>query len=111
MSDTLGAAPVLEAALREAVAQGASDLHVAVGHPPTLRWNGRMKALPGPELDAATARAELLALCPDELRSAFAKTHNVDFALDLPFDGVSHRFRVNYFVCGRQPGACFRLIP
>jgi twitching motility protein PilT len=104
-------APVLMSAFREAIAQGASDLHVVVGHPPTLRLNGRMTALPLPVLDAQATQRELLALCPADLQSQFQQTHNADFALQLEIDGSSQRFRVNYFVCGQQPGACFRLIP
>jgi twitching motility protein PilT len=111
MSDATIEAPLLRKALQEAVSQRASDLHVVVGHPPTLRLDGQMRALPCGALDAETAGRELLALCPDVLRARFEQTHNVDFALVLDVDGRQQRFRANYFVGDKHPGACFRLIP
>ena len=36
----------LEAVLRQSVAQGASDVHLHVGHPPIIRQFGAMQPLP-----------------------------------------------------------------
>ncbi len=41
----------------------------------------------------------------------FQAERNADFALELTLGAKPQRFRVNYFMSGRQMGACFRLIP
>lgn len=100
--------------LQEAVQCGASDLHLVAGHPPTLRLHGELKPLDEPAFDEQLALAELLPLCPEETREAFAKTRNADFALKLPginTDDAEQRFRANYFYSGQTIGACFRVIP
>ncbi len=101
----------IRAALAAAVEQGASDLHVVVGHPPTLRLHGRLRELPGPVLTDADVEPALSALCPAERWQQFQAAHNLDFALELELDGQPCRFRVNYFVNGDHCGGCFRVIP
>ncbi|HUE16942.1 MAG TPA: PilT/PilU family type 4a pilus ATPase [Planctomycetaceae bacterium] len=104
-------ATVLCEALALAVEQGASDLHVVVGHRPTLRLHGRLQELPGAVLTAKSVQSGLLALCPEAARGQFERERNVDFALELELAGRPRRFRANYFVSGQSLGACFRIIP
>ena len=97
--------------LAQAVDQSASDLHVVVGHRPTLRVHGRLQELPAQVLAADVVRKVLLPLCPQRAQEQFERAKNADFALQLDISGRPQRFRVNYFVSGPHIGACFRIIP
>ncbi len=101
----------LREALIQAAEKGASDLHTVSGHRPTLRLNGRLQELAGPVLTDEFLRGSLLELCPECSRDQFTHDRNVDFAFELNHGGKPQRFRANYFMSGRSPGACFRLIP
>jgi twitching motility protein PilT len=101
----------LVAWLTRAVAEGASDLHVVVGHPPALRVHGDLQLFDATPLSREAAEATLLAFCPPRAREQFDREHNADFALQLEITGRPERFRVNYFVSGENIGACFRWIP
>jgi twitching motility protein PilT len=98
-------------ALAEAVALGASDLHVVVGHRPTLRLHGRLNEVQATVVGEEAARIALKSLCPSSTFEAFEREHNADFALQLEIAGKTQRFRANYFLSGSQIGACFRVIP
>ncbi len=97
--------------LAEAVERGASDLHVAAGHRPTLRLHGRLVELPSEILSDAMVRAALLPLCPPRVSAKFEGHGNADCALQLEIAGRAHRFRANYFISGPNMGACIRIIP
>jgi len=101
----------LQSWLSQAVAASASDLHIVVGHPPTLRVHGELKALEADVLTRESATAVLLPFCPDRARQQFEREHNADFAIQLEIAGRQERFRVNYFVNGENAGGCFRWIP
>ncbi len=101
----------LRPALAQAVEQGASDLHVVVGHPPTIRVHGRLLQLSGPAFTDYVLRDELRAVSSADAWQRFEREHNSDFALELDFAGGPRRLRVNYFVSGGNCGACFRIIP
>ncbi len=98
-------------ALTEAVIAGASDLHIVVGHPPTMRVHGRLRPTSGPALTSDAARLALRALCPPASLAQFDREHNADFALELELGGERRRLRVNYFISTHHIGACFRIIP
>ncbi len=97
--------------LREAVQTAASDLHLVAGYRPVYRIHGRLRESEEPPLEAQTLRSLLEPLCRDESLEKFAAEKNVDFSLELPIDGKQQRFRANYFLCGQDWGACFRVIP
>ena len=97
--------------LEIAVQKGASDLHLVVGHRPTLRLHGRLEELDAPVLSDETVRAELISSCEPSTLETFQRQKNVDFALQREIGGRSQRFRANYFVSGQTIGACFRIIP
>jgi twitching motility protein PilT len=92
----------------------ASDLHLCVGSPPTIRKDGRMVPLdlanPGadPVLSAEAIDALLGPIMPDRNRKEFAERHDTDFAYEIA--GLA-RFRANAFVDRKGPGAVFRVIP
>ena len=94
-----------------AVETGASDLHVVVGHRPTLRVHGELAAIEDVVLTRERASQALLPFCPERMREKFERERNADFALALEIAGRPERFRVNYFVNGENPGGCFRWIP
>jgi twitching motility protein PilT len=104
-------AAFLRHSLTQAVEQGASDLHVVAGHRPTLRLHGRLQELPGAVLSDECVKSGLIEICPEANRDQFRQDHNADFALEIKIGGQPRRFRANYFMSGRTPGACFRVVP
>jgi twitching motility protein PilT len=101
----------LNAVLRRAVEQGASDVHLKVGQLPVIRRDGELSAFddhpPLTDADLEAAFAIISELTPAK-RESFYETGELDIAYtseDLP------RFRVNAF---RQRGSisiAFRVIP
>src|SRR5437588_7587479 len=101
----------LNAVLRRAVEQGASDIHLKVGQFPVVRCDGQLAPFadhpPLTEADLEAALAIVSELTPAR-RESFYETGELDLAYtsgDLP------RFRVNAF---RQRGSiafAFRVIP
>jgi twitching motility protein PilT len=101
----------LNAVLRRAVEQGASDIHLKVGQIPVMRRDGSLMAFddhpPLTDAELEAALAVMTELTPAK-RESFYETGELDIAYtgqDLP------RFRVNAF---RQRGSisfAFRVIP
>ncbi len=101
----------LDALLARAVDLGASDVHLKIGRPPTLRRDGALAQLDGcPDLNEADLEAVLQRVTestPQRLAS-FVESGDLDTAYQ---SGELPRFRVNGF---RQRGAisfAFRVIP
>jgi twitching motility protein PilT len=86
----------------------ASDLHLTVGTPPTLRIHGKLVRLDYPVLTAASLHDMLYDVLTDEHKARFEDTHDLDLSLELQNVG---RFRVNVFVQRLGEAAVFRLIP
>lgn len=97
--------------LAQAIQLGASDLHLVVGHQPTLRLHGGLNELDAPVLNHETIRAIILPTCRPRSQEQLEKQRNTDYALEQVINGRSHRFRVNLFVCGPNIGACIRIVP
>jgi twitching motility protein PilT len=97
--------------LGRAVLDGASDLHLAAGHPPVLRLHGELAALPGGPLAGERLRHLLTTLCPTKAAGRLEAEKNIDFSFDLTITGLRHRFRANVFFAGGDLGACVRLVP
>ena len=97
--------------LAKAAQCGASDLHVVVGHRPTIRLHGQLDELDSTVLTAEAVRSSLIPLCDCQTLRQFESQKNIDFAIQLELEGRPQRFRANYFVSGQQMGACFRVIP
>jgi twitching motility protein PilT len=99
----------LNAILAESVALGASDTHLKVGNPPTVRIHSRLYALEGA---APITRAEMDAvvdsLLDDHHREQYRRDLQVDFAYGPPDLG---RFRVNLFMQRGNPSLALRTIP
>src|SRR5260221_1368741 len=95
--------------LAHTVESGASDLHLRVGVPPSVRLHGEMDVVPGSEfLTPADTLTMVDQVVPKELRARLDAEKEIDFALELL---GSERFRVNVFVERLGYGAVFRAIP
>ncbi len=101
--------PRLDAMLKRAVAEGASDLHLSAGHKPRWRVDGDMRELADAKVLSETEVYELLApIMAERNRKQFDADNDTDFAYPVP--GVA-RFRVNLFRDHRGVGAVLRQIP
>jgi twitching motility protein PilT len=98
----------VDAFLKLAVAQGCSDLHLAVGVPPMMRMQGdlipiKFRDLGGPELEAYIRE-----VLTESQQKVLRAGHDIDFAY-VSVDGG--RFRVNVYRKETGIGAAFRAIP
>jgi twitching motility protein PilT len=88
---------------------GASDVHIKVGRPPTLRINGRLVPLKTPEpLGSKHIDAMLGLILGPGQRERFDNHNEMDCAYSMPGLG---RFRVNVFRQRGTVGLVMRLIP
>jgi twitching motility protein PilT len=94
--------------LQQMVQQGASDLHLKVGRPPTLRIHGELQPLPLPTMrpEDLKALAEQI-MSPAHVRE-FSEHKEADFAIGVP--GVG-RFRVNVYQQRGTMAYALRAIP
>ena len=98
----------IEELLRKTVYSQASDLHLTVGAPPTVRLHGDMRKLPYPELTRDTLRMMMIGILTGEQQNVFEGKRDLDFSIEIP---NLARFRANFFVGRRGESAVFRVIP
>jgi twitching motility protein PilT len=100
----------VEAALRELVEKGGSDLHLKVGSAPLYRVNGDLLIDQGAAvLGAEDTEAALKALLSDEAKLAeFAREHEVDFSYEIQ---QVARYRINAFLQRGVISMACRAIP
>lgn len=97
-----------KAILQQMVQLGASDLHLKVGRPPTLRVHGELSPLPLPALrpeDLSTLAKEIMS--PKQVKE-FTEFREADFATGVPGIG---RFRVNAYQQRGTIAFAIRTIP
>lgn len=94
--------------LHAAVANNASDLHLAVHRPPTLRVNGRLTNLGTELLTAEHIMAFINEITPDKHQRLLRDRGGSDFSYQLDPMTI---FRVSIFKQRGQPSAVLRLIP
>jgi twitching motility protein PilT len=97
-----------KAILQQMVQLNASDLHLKVGRPPTLRINGDLSPMPLPALrpeDLSTLAKEIMS--PRQVKE-FAEYREADFATGVPGIG---RFRVNAYQQRGTIAFAIRTIP
>jgi len=80
--------------LQNMVQQGASDVHLKVGRPPTLRVDGQMVSLEMPALTQEDLRSLAEQIMAPKNIKEFSEQKESDFALAVPGIG---RFRVNAY--------------
>ena len=78
--------------LKAAVSSGASDLHLTVGAPPSVRVNGDIVPLDSPPLDADSSYKIVMSVLNDSQRARLEENLELDFAVKV--EGVG-RFRGN----------------
>ncbi len=94
--------------LETVVRQGASDLHISEGRPPTIRLHGRLRSLQTKVLDKDDCMTLMKSITPEKSQQEVAEVGGTDFGFAY---GDQARFRVSVF---RQRGAIsmvLRLIP
>ena len=88
--------------------QGASDLHLSVGHSPLLRLKGGLVPMQFKPLTKDLLEKLLFEVMRPDQVETFKKTNDMDFSYQV--EGIA-RFRGNAFADHRGPGAVFRIIP
>ena len=90
------------------VEQNASDLHLQVGQPPTLRLSGSMTPIDGPALTPADTEQLMLSISPDVHVQATKLNGGADFGFAF---GDKARFRVSVLRSKGCYGLVLRQIP
>ena len=99
----------IEILLEEVVRRRASDLHLQVGLPPTLRIDGSLTPVSGySALDESAVEALIFAILDPDQQQILVKDKEFDFSFAF---GTLGRFRVNAFHERGNLAAALRLIP
>ncbi|MBI5630534.1 MAG: type IV pilus twitching motility protein PilT [Elusimicrobia bacterium] len=88
--------------------RGASDLHLTVGAPPTLRIDGELLPTPFEKLTGESAQTMIFSLLTEAQRQRFEATNELDLAFGLKGIG---RLRMNLYRQRGVVGAAVRAIP
>src|SRR5690348_11928762 len=80
--------------LQELIQRNASDLHLKVGRPPTLRVNGELEALAMPVVTAEDLKALAEQIMTPRQVKQYTEEKEADFGIGVPGIG---RFRVNVY--------------
>src|SRR3954451_13493946 len=94
--------------LETTVRRGASDLHLAVGKPPSLRLHGRIRELQTKALEAEDTVALMKAITPERIQQEFEEEGSGDFGFAY---GEEARFRVSVFKQKGMASLVLRKIP
>src|SRR6266566_10043513 len=86
--------------LETCVRRGASDLHLAVGRPPTLRLNTHLRELQTKVLEPEDTIALMKSITPERIQQEYEEQGSGDFGFAY---GTEARFRVAIF---KQKGVC-----
>ena len=98
----------IDAFLKLGLAQGCSDVHLAVGIPPMLRMNGDLMPIKFRELSDTELETYIVEILSKQQRERLDAGHDLDFSYVAEEGG---RFRVNVFRKVTGVGAVFRHIP
>ena len=100
--------PRIDAFLKLGLAQGCSDVHLAVGVPPMLRMHGDLMPIKFRDLSDTELESYVDEILSDSQREKFHSGRDLDFSY---VGEESGRFRVNLFRKDTGVGAVFRHIP
>lgn len=98
----------IDAFLKLGLAQGCSDIHLAVGVPPMLRMNGDLMPIKFRELSDNELESYILEILTSKQKDVLGSGRDLDFSYVADEGG---RFRVNVFRKATGYGAVFRFIP
>ena len=98
----------IDAFLNLGLAQGCSDIHLAVGVPPMLRMNGDLMPIKFRELTDSELEGYVYDIISTQQKQRLEAGHDLDFSYVAEEGG---RFRVNVFRKATGIGAVFRTIP
>ena len=93
--------------LEEAVTRKASDLHLVVGIPPTVRVNGELATLEQVRLNAVAVKTMIYGVLTPGHREKLERNLELNFVLTLP---SGQRFRVAVYYSKGSVEAAFRAI-
>ncbi len=91
---------LIEDLLKETLKEGASDLHITVGIPPTMRKNGRLATIGDQRLQPEDTELLVRSILNDDQWRAFQTIGELDLSFSMQGMG---RFRVNVY---KQRGTC-----
>src|SRR3954463_14294952 len=94
--------------LETVVKKKASDLHLAVGRPPTLRLSGQLRELQTKVLEPEDTMALMKSITPERIQQEFEETGSGDFGFAY---GEEARFRVAIFKQKGYASMVLRKIP
>lgn len=94
--------------LETCIRRGASDLHLHVGRPPTLRLRGRLRPLETKVLEPEDTIALMKAITPDRNQQELQEQGGTDFGFEFNAEG---RFRTAVFQQKGNISLTLRLIP
>jgi twitching motility protein PilT len=100
--------PRIDSFLKLGLAQGCSDVHLAVGVPPMLRMHGDLMPIKFRQLTDTELESYVMEILSDSQKEVFYSGHDLDFSY-VGEEGA--RFRVNLFRKETGVGAVFRHIP
>jgi twitching motility protein PilT len=98
----------IDAFLKLGLAQGCSDIHLAVGVPPMLRLHGDLMPIKFRDLGDTELEGYVTEVLTESQQQRFFSGQDVDFSY---VSGEGGRFRVNVFRKATGVGATFRNIP
>jgi twitching motility protein PilT len=104
MATTIQMDRLLDAVIK----QGASDLHITVGRPPTIRIDGRLRSLETKVLDADDTTGLMKSITPEMNQQELQEVGGTDFGFAF---GENARFRVAIFKQKGTIAMVLRLIP
>ncbi len=100
--------PMAAKFLKDAIKEGASDMHFSAGSPPFYRQHGKLVMSTLPPITAEHAQRIVLGFLDDKQQQHFLRNHDLDFSYDDPNIG---RFRANALEQFRGADIIFRYIP
>jgi twitching motility protein PilT len=97
--------------LHQAAEREASDVHLVVGYPPTLRIHGNLEVVGETALEPEQLDQMIRELMPERLESAAQQPSSWDSSVSIVHDGSPCRFRANVYLSQGRWCACLRHIP
>jgi twitching motility protein PilT len=98
----------IDAFLKLGMAQGCSDIHLAVGVPPMLRLHGDLMPIKFRDLGDQELETYVEEILSESQKDRFRRREDIDFSY---VSGDGGRFRVNVYHKATGVGATFRNIP